>query len=274
MCGWLDPLRFAVCLAFLSIASVHDVKTREVPNLIWVVFAPVGLALTLASLALSGWSQTFMLTWLITAAITAGLSTALFYLGLFGGADAKALICLAISMPTHPSMAEIKPALELPAYSALKLPPPISAFNNAVLMASLLAVVIAVRNLIDLAANGRRIFEGLEKERLITKAFALITGFRVDAEKIRSGKHHYILLEEFSRSENGAIKRRLKVLQRLNMEEESESGSNIPEEFNGKIWVTIGLPFLVFITVGFATAVLAGDIIFWLVEATIQKTLT
>lgn len=265
MFEWLDSARTAICLLFLTAASIHDIKSREVPNSIWAAFAPIGLALTLISLALSGWNQTTILTWLVTAVVTVGLSMALFYLGLFGGADAKALICLAVAMPTQPNITLIKSLLE--SYAGLHaLPLPISTFNNAVLTASLLTIAISLRNIVDLARNGRKIFEGLESAKLMTKAFAFLTGYRVDIEKLRSKKHHYIILEEFVRGENGTIKRRLKVLQRLSIGEENDLEKSIPEDLDGKIWVTMGLPFLTFITAGFIAAIFIGDMIFLLIN--------
>lgn len=266
MFEWLDSARVVVCLLFLTAASIHDIRTREVPNRVWIVFAPIGLTLTLISLALSGWNQTTILMWLVTAAVTVGLSMALFYLGLFGGADAKALMCLAAAMPIQPNISSIKPLLGSYMGAHYALPPPISTFNNAVLMATFLVVIILAKNLIDLAKYGRKIFYGLERTSLATKIFALLTGYRVEVEKLRSGKHHYIILEEFSRGENGTIKRRLKLLQRLNIEENNAAGKSIPEDLKGKIWVTMGLPFLTFVTAGFAVAIFMGDMIFTLVN--------
>ncbi|MEM2913186.1 MAG: A24 family peptidase C-terminal domain-containing protein [Candidatus Bathyarchaeia archaeon] len=258
MYEWVDPLRFLLCLLFLLIASIYDIRTREVPNWIWAVFAPTGLALTLTSLVLGGWSYPRITMLVISAFLTICLSLALFYIGMFGGADAKALMCLAAAMPIYPEKFELTANLLLPM-------PPISTFNNAVLAASLLTFVISFRNLIDLIKHKGRIFEGLEKERLVKKIAAFITGFRVDAEKIRDEKHHYILLEEFSMGENGKLIRRLKILRSLNAEEREEK--LIPKELGGKVWVTMGLPFLVFIMLGFLTSFLFGDIIFWLITA-------
>ena len=262
MCEWLDSARVLVSLMFLSAASVYDLKFREVPNSVWVAFTPIGLALTFASIALNGWNQTVILAWIVTAAVTIGLSVFLFYLGLFGGADAKALMCLAASMPTQPNLVVIKPVME--AYASIS--PPISTFNNAVLLASLLTIAISIRNLMDLAKCGGRIFDGLEDESVVKKAFIFLTGYRVHSGKLRSRGHHYIILEEFSRGEDGRIRRRLKMLKRLSGEE-NLGGESIPGEFDGEVWVTIGLPFIVFITFGFAASMLVGDLIFLLVNA-------
>ncbi len=264
MHDWFNLLRFSACLLFLSIASVYDIKTREVPNSVWLFFAPLGLILTLVSLALDNWKLSLMITCIISVAIIIGLSLALFYLGLFGGADAKALMCLAVSMPVYPSIRFIRPIFG--SYSQTpSLLLPLSTFNNAVLIASLLVFVIILKNSMDLARNGMRIFEGLEEERIMIKILAFITGFRVEAHKLRAEKHHYIILEKFDRGENGKIRRHLKVLQHVS----SEGEKSIPREINGKIWVTIGLPFLVFITIGFMLAIFVGDIVFWLLNTII-----
>ncbi|MCD6465798.1 prepilin peptidase [Candidatus Bathyarchaeota archaeon] len=260
MYEWIDSLRFLICLLFLSVASIHDIKTREVPNSIWLFFAPIGSILTLISLALNNWSILLIRLCVMSIAIIAGLSFTLFYLGLFGGADAKALICLAFSMPTYPNMKSLEPLLK--PYSQAPLPP-LSAFNNAVLMASLLVFTIIIKNLVDLIRNDGRIFDGLEREKTATKILAFLTGFRVEAHKLRARKHHYIILEKFSR-EGDDIIRSLKVFQRV-----SDGERSIPEEIDGKVWVTIGLPFLVFITIGFMLAIFVGDLALLLVDAVI-----
>lgn len=254
----IDSVRFLLCLLFLLIASIYDIRTREVPNWIWAVFAPIGLSLTLVSLALDGWSYPCITMLLISAFLTVCLSLALFYIGMFGGADAKALMCLAAAMPIYPEKFKLTAKFLLPM-------PPISTFNNAVLAASLLTLAISFRNLMDLIKCKGRIFEGLDEDKPLKKIVAFITGFRVDAEKIHDDKHYYIPLEEFSIGENGKLIRHLKILRNLNVEEQGEK--LIPKELSGKVWVTIGLPFLVFIMLGFLASFLFGDIIFWLITA-------
>jgi preflagellin peptidase FlaK len=258
---WIDPLRFLLCLLFLLIASIYDVRTREVPNWVWAFFAPIGLALTFTSLAVDGWSHQRITMLVISAFLTICLSLALFYIGMFGGADAKALMCLAAAMPIYPEKFELVTKILLPM-------PPISTFNNAVLIASLLTIANSFRNLIDFIKYKGRIFEGLEDDRLLKKIAAFITGFRVDAAKILYEKHYYILLEEFSRGEDGRLIRSLKILRSLNDEKREEK--LIPEEFSGKVWVTMGLPFLVFITLGFLISFFFGDIIFWLIVTAVR----
>ncbi|MBS7605118.1 MAG: A24 family peptidase C-terminal domain-containing protein [Candidatus Bathyarchaeia archaeon] len=259
----IDLIRVFICLLFLSIASLHDLRSREVPDMVWIIFAPLGLALSLISMIWSGWSMWTLLWWIIVLAITFCLSTALFYLGLFGGADGKALICLAIAMPFRPSL----PWNGLFARSFLQyfMPPPISTFNNAVLIAALSVIPILIKNLKDYVEN-KRIFEGLEHERNFTKALALLTGYRVDINRLRSGKHYYLLMEEFIRREDGSIVRKLRVFSRLPLDEDWPK-MDLPANFYGKVWVTPGLPFIVFIILGFFITMLAGDMFFLLASA-------
>jgi len=261
MFAWLYFFRVSVCLFFLAVASFFDFKSREVPDWVWLLFAPIGLALTLSLLALNGWHMNMVVSWIIVLVVVSGLSIALFYLGFFGGADAKALICLAIAMPDKPSL-PTKLALKSPIWW-LHMPLPISAFNNSVLMASLLTLAFITKNIADLI-RGEEIFKGLEDESFPKKILAFITGYRVNVEKLRSKRHHYLLIEDFNKCSDGSIKRRLKLLNLINSHENKREEAL--DGVHGKVWVTPGLPFLAFITVGFAIAVFIGDIILWIIS--------
>lgn len=259
---WINYARLFTCLSSLSVASVYDIKTREVPDKIWILSTPISAALTIMSLLYSSRIQEAVLQLIVVFTIMFTLSMVLFYLGLFGGADAKALIYLAVAMPEQLGLSSISPLFKFS--MRLVVPPPISTLNNAVLIASLLIIYIILRNLVDLVKN-KKIFSGLEHERFAVKICAFLMGYRVDIEKIRAGGHHYFIMEELSEREDGRIERKLKIFKRI-YEDEDTSRVKVPVKFHGKIWVTPGLPFLVFITVGFVIAMFIGDIIFLLVD--------
>jgi preflagellin peptidase FlaK len=196
--------------------------------------------------------------------VTTGLSLVLFYFGFFGGADAKALICLSIVMPVQPSSLKSHFNVQSPFF-------PISVFSNAVLASSFLILGIASHNLIRLIQNRRELFEGLEKESCWKKIIVFFTGYKVDVDKLKRGSHH-IPMEHFSKDENGKIARRLKISARLQEEPEEKDGlDEFHELVNVKIWVTPGLPFLVFITAGFVAALIVGDVVTWLVIEAIAR---
>jgi len=258
---WLEILRVFLSFFFLIVSSWYDFKTREVPNRIWIFFAPIGFALTFLQFYLSYLTgeNSFLLSWLLSFAVTTGISLVLFYAGFFGGADAKALICLAITLPVYPSTIRHQLSVLTPLF-------PLAVLSNAVLSASLLVLVIISYNFLKLFQTRGRLFEGLENEPFWSKILAFATGFKVDPDKLKNGTH-YIPLECFSRGKDGEIHRHLRISPRLEEEPSPESDclDNVSKEPDGKVWATLGLPFLIFITVGFAAALLFGDFITWLV---------
>jgi preflagellin peptidase FlaK len=257
----LEILRIVLGLFFLAVSSWHDLKTREVPNRVWLIFAPVGFALLLLQSKINQHDGETVIpsAWLISIAVTAGISLSLFYLGLFGGADAKALICLSITMPTYPKVARYQPPI--PTY-----PFPLAVLSNAVLTSSLLIIIIVGHNILILFRNGERMFDGMENEPLWSKILAFATGIKVDTEKLRAGSH-YILLEHFTKGEDGKIIRHLKISSSLRGEtkEEIEQREELLEEIDGKVWATLGLPFLVFITASYLFALYFGDFVTWFI---------
>ena len=103
---WFELSRIFASLLFLTISSWYDYKLREVPNRVWAFFAPTAFALISLQLCfdhLMG-ANPVPVFWLLSFAVTAGISLLLFYAGFFGGADAKALICMAIALPVYPSL--------------------------------------------------------------------------------------------------------------------------------------------------------------------------
>ncbi len=88
---WLEAIRILLSFSFLVVSSWYDFKTREVPNKIWILFAPSGFVLSILHYLLFERSS-LPIFWILSLFITVGISLAIFYLGFFGGADAKALI--------------------------------------------------------------------------------------------------------------------------------------------------------------------------------------
>ena len=99
----LDGARIVLCLGFLVYASWCDYKTREVSNKVWVIFGPLALLLTGVQILLFSSQPVQMVTfYVLSFAITSGLAITIFYVGGFGGADAKALMCIALALPVYP----------------------------------------------------------------------------------------------------------------------------------------------------------------------------
>jgi len=94
----LEATRFLPIIFILIYGAICDYKTAEAPNKLWL-YMPVALFFT--CLTLLFYPQYTVLT-IISAALTIGLSLALFYLNMWGGADSKALILIAVATPLPP----------------------------------------------------------------------------------------------------------------------------------------------------------------------------
>jgi preflagellin peptidase FlaK len=102
-----DLLRLVVVPVF-AWAAVRDVRTRRLPNRIWPPLYLFG-ALLLIWEAVSLWpfagfdGRIFLVRAAVSLLFVAPLGYAFWYLGAFGGADAKAMIALAVVFPTFPA---------------------------------------------------------------------------------------------------------------------------------------------------------------------------
>jgi len=231
-------LQSLLSITFLTIASAYDLKTREVPNKIWVIFIPLSIITTTARLLTD--PNQFTLT-LISIAITALISIVIFYLGLYGGADAKALITLAIAHPTPSNQGLVLPIL------------PLTTFNNSLILMVLTIPAALVRNLYWTKKSHRPLFHGLEKEPAWRKVAALLLCIKKSKSEIKP----YNIPAERIETIGGEMKRTLKIFQRVK-EEDTSIDDTIPED----VFITYSLPMLPFLTIGYIVAITIGDLIF------------
>jgi len=258
----LDGFRFILCFVFLFYASWSDYKTREVSNIVWMVFAPLAFVLTFLEIYVYEFSELSLQLSLygMCFGLTAAFAIILFYSGGFGGADAKALMCLALALPFHPESLT-KPFFgEASPISQVFFP--MTIFSNSVLLAAATAIYMLLRNIFWRQKTGKKLFERGLGESFGKKLLVSVTGYKVPIHKLKE-KWHLYPLEDVENVENG-LKRKLVVLPK------DEGRDAIVERLskaveNGKIqntvWATPGLPMLIFITVGLITALLFGDIV-------------
>jgi len=253
-----DGARVFLCLTFLVYASWSDYRTREVSNKVWAVLAPSAFALT--TLQFLFFAPELLYTYVLSFIITSALALTLFYAGAFGGADAKALICLSLALPSYPTyLLQQPPSIVSPIF-------PIIVFTNAVLLAALTVVYAVLRNLLWKSRNEEGLFEGLEKESIGRKILTLLCGYKVKITQLEKVEHLYPL-EDVYVTETGEKRRRLLVFPK---DEEREGILerilNATEEgkLENEVWITPGLPLLIFITAGLIVALAFGDIV-WVI---------
>ena len=251
-------LQVTVVLSFMLYASWSDIKTREVSNKVWAFLGPIGLALTLANIYLTGYySKLNVLA--LSFSVTTALAVALFYLGFFGGADAKALICLSLALPYVPTEVFKSALVFIPLL-------PLSVFTNAILSSVLVIFYVLIRNFVRFA-SGKSLFEGLESEPITKKFVSLLTGYKVSVSDLKK-KFYLYPMEKIEQTQEGKITKKLQVLVQAETDRESDIAKI--DEFSrsglvSEVWATPGLPFLLFITIGLILTLTLGDVIFRLV---------
>jgi preflagellin peptidase FlaK len=227
---------------------------------------PIALILTsFQFLAYSSQPLQLIISYVLSFTITSVLAIVVFYAGGFGGADAKALMCIALALPSYPSHLLPQPiGFVSPLF-------PITIFTNSVLLGASSVFYALSRNILWKLKNKKRIFEGIENESLGRKIIALISGYKVKISKLDKG--HLFPLEDIEIDEEGNYKR--KLLTFPNYEEREEIISRITdnienEKLGGGVWATPGLPLLIFITVGLIIAITYGDIVWVLISSILR----
>ena len=258
-----DGARTILCLSFLIYASWSDYKTREVSNKVWIILGPLTLALTTFQFFV--FDPELLITYVLSFAVTSALALAIFYAGGFGGADAKALMCIALALPVYPNyFLPQPPGLFSPLF-------PLTIFTNSVLLGALSVFYAFFRNLLWTARNSVSLFEGLETESFGRKIMALFSGYKIKVSKLEKG--HMYPLEDVYVNDEGERKRKLLVFPKDEEREEIVARilENVKEErVDGGVWATPGLPLLIFITAGLIIALAYGDIV-WILLSSFLK---
>ena len=256
----MDPFRVSeyvsvsFTLVFLTVAAISDLKTREVSDKVWLAYGPIGLALTIYRTYVDP-------SVLFFTAVSIGLSIlvafGLVFFGLAGGADAKALMCLGLTLPLSPGIVNPLLGFVHPFF-------PIVVLVTAYICSFSVAIWMLGKNLIMLAHLKSRMFEGLERGPAWKKGLALITGFPTSVAKLQSTFYLYPM-EKVVENGNGAH-RTLQMYSNVDVDREQ-----VLSEFTGSlkkvsppnlVWVTPGLPLLVFILIALVITLLVGDPVF------------
>jgi len=254
----LEGLRISACLIVLTYASFSDYKTREVSNKVWIIFAPPAFALTFIEMVL--YEPSDILFYGLCFGLTVAFAVILFYSGGFGGADAKALMCLALAIPFYPKNLFTPLSGEVSPLSQNFFP--LTVFSNSVLLAALTAIYTLLRNAFWRQKTRKKLFEGHREEPFWKKLVVSITGYKVPVEKLKE-KWHLYPLEDVETAEE-KLKRKLiavpkdegrdAILERL-------TNGIKTGKIQNAIWASPGLPMLIFVTVGLFTAVFVGDVV-------------
>jgi len=226
----LDVIRLFVGITILFYASYTDIKTRRASNMLWVIMGSIGAILLVVQYFTAGFENPY---YLLFIPIMIGLMFALFQLRLiFGGADAKALMALAILIPLKPEI------LQFPLFegSVVSMPGSWIVFSNSILLFLLIPLSLLIFNL--LKRNIEFPYCILGYKMSIEKAKQT---FVWPLEKIKDGKRKFSYMpKEFD------INDELSAFEKQGIKE---------------IWVTPKVPFMIPLLAGFIATFVLGDIL-------------
>ena len=236
----LDISRLILGVIILSYASFTDIKTRKASNYNWVILGIAGLILLIIQLYFMTPEQ-FETNkyYLIFIPAMIGLVYLLFQLRLiFGGADAKALMAIAILLPFQPQI-EI-----LPIWGPSLMPASWQVFANSIIIFLFIPISMFFYNIIKRNIRFPNIFLGYKMK--IKKAREK---FVWPLERIVDGRKKFSYMpKEFDTTEE--------------LDEFEKNGYD-------EIWVTPKIPFMIPLLIGFILTFILGDIMFYLMSLTI-----
>jgi preflagellin peptidase FlaK len=216
-----DNIGIGLALIMLIVGSIIDIWKREIHDYFWIVFGSIGFLLVFINSDILP-----HLLYLGIALIIAPFVIFIWRIGLFGGADAFALIALAVIAP----MATFS---ENPVT-------PFTTLSNAAVLFILPFIINLIRNSVALIKH-ENIFEGFE-ETNFKKICAMLIGYKAKNPKF---------CFSIEKIEKGKKKINLTIHHAENEEYCTEPNT----------WITPGIPYLLLITGGFIIQLLQGDII-------------
>ncbi len=258
----VEMLKITTALAFLLYTSVLDIKYREVDLKIWFIFGIIASILTLLEIIAYGFVITKVLTLIISIMLALGIGGLAYYSDLFGGADLFALIVLAVLHPWSPLEPLFKLKIELPFILTILI--------NSLVLSLAIPLANVVRNVMNYNVVAK-----LNMPIKYKLAYVFL-GFPTTIEKYLKMKFSYPLTLYETTSDG-----KVKVLYRLtfSIEEEHQEHQKKLRNMLSKgllkrddiIWVTQGIPLLVFITLGYIASLFFGDLILCLLFTYVLK---
>jgi len=242
----MDIYRVVFSLLILTYASYSDITKRSVSNIVWLVMA--GVSITFAGYCAVMQGMSFLIPFIFSATITTAASYVFFRLWLFGAADAKALMCIAVLFPIQPSFTILSYHFPLiDASVPLVFPFALIVLLNATVLALAVPIFLFFRNL-----------HGLGLKELMRNGAMCFVAYRVNIDGLRSDRftrltHTYEEIDSrlTRRYSWGGIPLNSDTVQRL-------KAYHREEKVAAEVWVTPELPFILFIAVGFLTCCLLG----------------
>ena len=246
----LNLVAFLLSLIILLYAAYSDLKTREVPDQVWIIYFPLALLLLIFRILLD---PNLLIISLMSIIIIFCISLSMLYIGLFGGADFKAFVCLSVALPVNPlPLVSLLPSIN-PIFS-------LSIFYNAYFFSVSMVIYSLLKN-INWKIKGNELFNNFPETSFIMKMMTLISGYKTEFKNLENKVYLYPI-EEMSGDNRklhlftNAEVDRDKLIDNLKM--------HLQDLEREEIWVSFATPLIFFIFLALISNVIIGDIFLWL----------
>lgn len=244
----IEILKVLACMPFLLYACYADIKTRRVSNEVWFMMFGVGFIFIMYDLMTYG--LPYLIRNILSFLFIFAFVYILFQFGAFGGADAKVLMVISLIIPTFPAImigSTSLPVNGVPLFNIFAF----SVFGNSVILTIIVPIGLFLYNLVKNPSESLR------------RPFYMFIGYVMPISKLEKG--HFRMIESYNKTKEGIEFKFTRSGTELTSEVISElKNYQKAGKVRGGVWITPGLPFMIPITAGFITAVVFGDLIFYL----------
>ncbi len=249
---WLGSLTI---IGTLGIGAYQDLKRREIDDWVWFLCIPAAVANAYG--IYSGLFPYGARLWGAELGLLAAMGLAFYYLGLFGGADAKAMLAVGLALPFQ----------AFPFHSQIPFFG-LTVFDNGVVAAIIWSILFGVWNISRWARN-RSYFGRYSSSSIGTKLGLVASAYRATVGYYLARSDRLFPAESISVDGQGIVSYAPTFRPTIEFEAE-DSIKKLREE--GKIrdtdelWVSPGLPLVTFMFAGLAFSALFGDSVFHIVS--------
>ncbi|MCG3219884.1 MAG: prepilin peptidase [Candidatus Heimdallarchaeota archaeon] len=255
-------IQVATVIGCLAYSAIIDLIKREISDIPWIIMAIEGIITTIIILIFSNRSSLYtrqQVGILVAINLVIGLLMGylLYYTGVMGGADAKALMALSINTSVYPFLIAVT---QLDVYRFM--PSVFNIFFNWLLTMVIIYPLPLLFYNIYLKAKGAKLFEGTTAN-FASKILMMISGYLIPTAKALN-RTDIVYSETFDEEEEKWEIKHFMQVQEIEEEEEfkKEVEEKIKETGRKKIWVKVLPPGIVFLLIGYIINIVAGNILF------------
>lgn len=262
----LNIILLILALFLLSIGAWQDLKTREVPDWIWLSMIGGGIIIHFFQLVLLILANEtvldYFMIWIINIAFALTLALFLTFSGLGGEADRIAFIAIAVISPISSPLY----LFQDPIYKEIITFTPriLGTFFNAYLIAFPVPFLIFCYNIVNQRSHPD--FYILSNESKWSRFFIRFIGYprqtqHLDKE-LDDKPWHFDFLEEFKEETGWQIIFRARLdTPEADFTRKKELISLIQAKEKGSVWITPSLPFIFILMFGYFVDILVGNLV-------------